>query len=130
MDSNNNYTGVFTDILRFIDTRSCLPNEISRSIKNGKVVDIWSDQKSFISPHPPIVVHEAGKGEERKAAATVGALQRLAQETAKIKPSTIIVTTPHGPVFQDYIFINHKKVLSGDFKRFGAADVKLSYETT
>lgn len=85
-------------------------------------------RKSFISPHPPIVVHEVGKGEERKAAATVGALQRLAQETAKIKPSTIIVTTPHGPVFQDYIFINHKKVLSGDFKRFGAADVKLSYE--
>lgn len=85
-------------------------------------------RKAFISPHPPIVVHEVGRGEEKKAAATVEALERLAREVAKIKPSTIIVTTPHAPVFQDYIFINHKDGLSGDFGRFGAPEVKLSYE--
>ena len=85
-------------------------------------------KKAFISPHPPIVVHEVGRGEEKKAAATVEALQRLAQETGRTKPSTIIITTPHAPVFQDYIFINHKDVLSGDFRRFGAPGVKLSYE--
>jgi len=85
-------------------------------------------KKAFISPHPPIVVHEVGKGEEKKAVATIEALERLAREVAKIKPSTIIVTTPHGPVFQDYIFINHNDVLSGDFRRFGAAEVKLRYE--
>ena len=32
------------------------------------------------------------EGEEKKAAATVEALERLAREVAKIKPSTIIVT--------------------------------------
>jgi len=85
-------------------------------------------RKAFISPHPPIVVHEVGRGEEKKAAATVEALERLAREVAKIKPSTIIVTTPHAPVFQDYIFINHKDGMSGDFGRFGAPEVKLSYE--
>ncbi|HOQ07489.1 MAG TPA: AmmeMemoRadiSam system protein A [Clostridiales bacterium] len=85
-------------------------------------------RKAFISPHPPLVVHEVGRGEERKAAATVEALERLAREVAKIKPSTIIVTTPHAPVFQDYVFINHKDVLSGDFRRFGAPEVKLRIE--
>ena len=35
-------------------------------------------KRTFITPHPPIVVHEVGKGEEMGAAATVGALQRFA----------------------------------------------------
>ncbi|NMA34060.1 MAG: AmmeMemoRadiSam system protein A [Clostridiaceae bacterium] len=85
-------------------------------------------KRTFITPHPPIVVHEVGKGEEMGAAATVGALQRFAREVAKIKPSTIVVTSPHAPAFQDFIFINRNSVLSGDFRRFGAVGVKLSYE--
>ena len=85
-------------------------------------------KRTFITPHPPIVVHEVGKGEEMGAAATVGALQRFAREVAKIKPSTIVVTSPHAPAFQDFIFINRNSVLSGDFRRFGAGGVKLSYE--
>jgi AmmeMemoRadiSam system protein A len=85
-------------------------------------------KRTFITPHPPIVVHEVGKGEEMGAAATVGALQRLAREVGKIKPSTIVVTSPHAPVFQDFIFINHKSALAGDLRRFGAAGVKLGYE--
>ena len=85
-------------------------------------------KKAFITPHPPIAVHEVGKGEEAKAGTTLKAFAEAAQKIADAKPSTIIVTTPHGPVFQDFIYINMKKTLAGDLGRFGAAGVKLSYE--
>lgn len=85
-------------------------------------------RKAFITPHPPLAVHEVGKGEEAKASATIEALRRAAEETGRIRPSTIIVTTPHGPVFQDFVHINLKRTLAGDFRRFGAAGVKLRYD--
>ncbi len=85
-------------------------------------------KKAFITPHPPIAVHEVGKGEEAKAGATVESFRRAAQEIGRLKPSTIIVTTPHGPVFKDFVHINLKRTLVGDLSRFGAAGVKLGYE--
>lgn len=85
-------------------------------------------KKAFISPHPPIVVPEVGRGEEAKAGATVRALARAAEEIGRIKPSTIIVTTPHGPVFKDFIHINIKETLAGDLRKFGAAGIRLKYK--
>ena len=72
---------------------------------------------AFISPHPPIVIPEIGGGEEKKAGSTLEALRKLAADIAKLKPSTIILTTPHGPVFRDFIHINVKHVISGDMER-------------
>lgn len=83
---------------------------------------------AYIFPHPPILVPEVGKGEGKKAAATVNAFERAAKEIGEIKPSTIIVTTPHGPVFQDFIHISVKPRLAGDFRRFGAGNVRLEFE--
>ena len=83
---------------------------------------------AFISPHPPIVIPEIGRGEENKAGSTLEALRKLAADIAKLKPSTIILTTPHGPVFRDFIHINVKHVISGDMERFGAPGVKLQFD--
>jgi len=83
---------------------------------------------AFISPHPPVLVPEVGKGDEKKAGATLDALCKAAKEISNLKPSTIILTSPHAPLFQDFIHINIKQTLSGSFKKFGAAGVKLQFE--
>ncbi|MGE5614653.1 MAG: AmmeMemoRadiSam system protein A [Bacillota bacterium] len=83
---------------------------------------------AFISPHPPILIPDIGRGEEKKAGATLEALRKAAAEIAKLKPSTIILTTPHGPVFQDFIHINVKNVISGSMERFGVPEVKLQFD--
>lgn len=83
---------------------------------------------TYIFPHPPVLVPEVGKGSEKEAGATLAALGKAAKEIGRIKPSTIILTTPHGPVFQDFIHINIKHVLSGNLRKFGAPDVKLQFE--
>ncbi len=83
---------------------------------------------AFISPHPPVLVPEVGKGDEKKAGATLGALRKAAKEISLLKPSTIVLISPHAPLFQDFIHVNIKHTLSGTFKRFGAAGVKLQFE--
>lgn len=83
---------------------------------------------SFIFPHPPVLIPEVGKGVEKSAGATLAALSKAAREIGRLKPSTIILTTPHGPVFQDFIHINIKRVLSGNLRKFGAPDVKQQFE--
>lgn len=83
---------------------------------------------AYILPHPPILIPDVGKGEGLGAASTLNAVKRVAGEIKNLKPTTIIVTTPHGPVFQDFVHISVQPELSGSFERFGAAGVKLQFE--
>ena len=83
---------------------------------------------SYIFPHPPLIIPEVGKGAESGASRTVEAVRRAAEDIKADRPSTIIVTTPHGPVFQDYIYISVSEKLTGDFGKFGGGSVRLSFE--
>lgn len=83
---------------------------------------------SYIFPHPPIIVPEVGKGEENGVIKTVNAAIKASKEIKSQKPTTIIVTTPHAPIFEDYILISDDKVLKGNFGKFGRKDVGLSFE--
>ncbi len=78
---------------------------------------------AYVFPHPPVIVPEVGGGCEKDAADTLKACRRAAQDISGEKPSTIIVTTPHGPVFQDYIYMADSTKLTGNLADFGAPDV-------
>ncbi|NTV89279.1 MAG: AmmeMemoRadiSam system protein A [Clostridiales bacterium] len=83
---------------------------------------------AYIMPHPPIVVPEVGKGEEAKALKTYTAFKRAAAEIGRERPTTIILTSPHGPMFQDFIHISLTPVVKGNLSRFGAGNVMMEYE--
>lgn len=83
---------------------------------------------SYIFPHPPIIVPEVGKGNESGAEETVNAVKRAAADIKQDKPTTIILTSPHAPVFQDYIYISTDSELRGTLGNFGAPGVKLKFE--
>ncbi len=83
---------------------------------------------AYVMPHPPVVVPEVGKGEEAKALKTLTAFKKAAAETGREKPTTIILTTPHGPMFEDFIHISVKERLEGNLSRFGAGQVSMEYE--
>lgn len=78
----------------------------------------------YLFPHPPIIVKEIGRGEEKKAIKTIEASKALGKDIANMKPSTIILITPHGPLFQDAISISTEDDLKGDFGDFGAKNLK------
>lgn len=78
------------------------------------------------SPHPPILIPEVGRGEERGAKETLGGMERLSQEVADLAPEVILCITPHGPVFQDGLCVMRGESLTGDFGQFGKSGVGLT----
>jgi AmmeMemoRadiSam system protein A/AmmeMemoRadiSam system protein B len=84
-----------------------------------------SVKMAFIVPHPPLIVPDIGRGEEKKIQSTVAAYDSIARMTAQIKPETIIVASPHSIMYGDYIHISPGEGAEGNFGRFGAAQVSI-----
>ena len=81
----------------------------------------------YLFPHPPILIKEIGRGEEAKAVKTIDGIGKLALDIKARKPSTIILITPHGPVFRDGMAISTEDKLSGDFSAFGYGELEYSF---
>lgn len=79
-------------------------------------------------PHPPIIVPEVGKGEEKKAQDTRFACMKIAEEINLLSPDTIIIITPHGPMFRDAIALSYGEKVSGNLSNFNAPNVQFEYE--
>lgn len=77
-----------------------------------------------ICPHPPIVVPEVGGQEAAKVAATQKALLELGRRLKASGARTLVIITPHGPVFQELVGINALPVLEGDLERFRASSIR------
>lgn len=80
----------------------------------------------YLVPHPPILMPEVGLGEEKKAAATCSAMQEVAKDIGKLKPKTIVIISPHGPLFTDAISIRTCNPLVGSLEAFGVKEVHIS----
>ncbi|WP_069650771.1 AmmeMemoRadiSam system protein A [Caloranaerobacter ferrireducens] len=78
---------------------------------------------AYVLPHPPIIIPEIGKGQESKAAKTIRSMKQIASDISKKKPDTIIIVTPHGPLFTDAISILYEDKLVGDFRKFGSEEI-------
>ncbi len=86
---------------------------------------------AFMLPHPPLIVPEIGRGEEKKIQKTVDAYHRAARKIAELKPETIIVFSPHSMMYADYFHISPGSQAKGDFGQFRAEQVKMAlpYDT-
>lgn len=82
---------------------------------------------AYLLPHPPIIIEEIGKGEEKKAKNTIDGVKAISIDIKKKSPSTIIIITPHGPLFSDAVSISMEEQLTGNFGRFGNDELKFSY---
>jgi AmmeMemoRadiSam system protein A/AmmeMemoRadiSam system protein B len=83
---------------------------------------------AFIVPHPPIIIPEVGKGEERKITATINSYREVSRRIAELKPDTIIVTSPHTIVYSDYFHVSPGKGAKGNLGQFGARNVSLEVD--
>ena len=82
----------------------------------------------YTMPHPPIVIPEVGRGEEKKIKNTYDACDRVGTEIAELKPDTIIVITPHGTMFSDAISLSLEPSIAGSLKQFGASEVSMNFQ--
>lgn len=78
----------------------------------------------FIVPHPPLILPEIGRGEERKIQKTMDAYRQVSKEMVLQKPETIIILSPHTTMYRDYFHISPGSAAKGDFRRFGCPQVQ------
>ena len=73
---------------------------------------------AFLAPHPPIIVPAVGRG-SHEADRTIAALQQAAIDLAALKPETLVILSPHAPLFSDFVYVYSGERLSGSFAQFG-----------
>lgn len=85
----------------------------------------WMWTWKCVTPHPPIIVHEVGKGRESESARTVDAMKRLSEILSGTEPEFLLLLTPHHHFAQGLHMIISKKY-EGNLGMFGAPEVSLS----
>ena len=86
---------------------------------------------AYVVPHPPLILPEVGRGEEKKIQLTVNAYERAMKEAVEQKPDTVIIASPHTVMYADYFHIAPGEEAAGSFARFGAEGVTVAarYDT-
>lgn len=83
---------------------------------------------SFFVPHPPIIIPEIGKGEEKTIQSTIDSYLKIAEKISQIKPKTIIIISPHAESYYDYLRVSNGEKAIGDFANFQASKVKFEVQ--
>ncbi len=86
---------------------------------------------AIMVPHPPIILPEIGKGEEKRIRDTDTAYREAAAFAASLQPDTIVLASPHAVMYADYFHISPGESARGDMGRFRAPQVRLqvNYDT-
>lgn len=80
---------------------------------------------AILTPHPPVLLPEVGKGQEREIAATDRAMRAAAAEVARWSPDVLIVASPHTILYGDYFHIAPGNGAMGTMSAFGAPQVRI-----
>lgn len=80
-------------------------------------------------PHPPILIPEIGGQSLQEVEKTRLAMEKVSARIKSWNPDTLIVITPHGPVFRDAVSIAAAPQVHGNFANFGAGGIRISAET-
>lgn len=81
-----------------------------------------------VVPHPPLIIPDVGMGKEKEIQKTIDSYEEIAKGIGKLEPDTIILISPHGIGYSDYIKIYDGNGSTGDFSKFGAKDTSIKVE--
>ncbi len=86
---------------------------------------------AFMVPHPPMIVPNVGRGDEKRVEATTESYECIAKRIGEIQPDTIIISSPHAPMYADYFNISSGPEAAGSFAEFRAPEVNFreKYDT-
>ena len=80
---------------------------------------------AILTPHPPVLLPEVGKGREREIVATGQAMAAAAEEAARWNPDVLIVASHHTVLYGNYFHIAPGSGAVGDMSAFGAPQVRI-----
>ena len=80
---------------------------------------------AILTPHPPVLLPQVGRGREQEIAATGRAMAEAAEAVARWAPDVLIVASPHTILYGDYFHIAPGSGAVGSMAAFGAPQVRL-----
>lgn len=80
---------------------------------------------AILTPHPPVLLSEVGRGKELEIEATDRAMRAAAEEVARWEPDVLIVSSPHTILYGDYFHISPGSSGVGSMAAFGAPKVRI-----
>lgn len=80
-----------------------------------------------VVPHPPLLIPDVGRGQERDIQATIDAFNALAGELAQANPQTLVVISPHGQGHGDALGVLTAPRCTGDMHQWGSATPQVTY---
>jgi len=81
-----------------------------------------------VCPHPPVMVPAVGKKQSDIVIKSRQAMLELGRRVKESGAQSMVMISPHGPVFRDGIAINGAPALKGSLKAFGAPEVSFNLE--
>lgn len=81
-----------------------------------------------LSPHPPLLVPEVGGDMIGRVKTSADALRKMSEELTDKKIDTLLMISPHSPIFQNQICIFGGKEIKGDLSSFGAGSVRMRFK--
>lgn len=81
---------------------------------------------AYAVPHPPLIIPTVGCGQEHGIQDTNDSYREIAQRIARHRPQTIIVSSPHAPLYRDAFHITTEKTLKGSMEAFRAPQTKVT----
>lgn len=79
-------------------------------------------------PHPPLIIPDVGRGQEKAIQATIDVYHEAAKKIASWQPDTVVVLSPHSIMYADYFHISPGTGARGDFGQFRAPQVKIQVQ--
>lgn len=80
---------------------------------------------AILTPHPPVLLPQVGRGREAEISATGRAMAEAARQAAQWQPDVLIVASPHTTLYADYFHIAPGRGAAGDLAAFGAPQVRV-----
>ena len=83
---------------------------------------------AILTPHPPVLLPEVGRGREQEIHVTDSAMRTAAEQVARWDPDVLIVASPHTIMYGDYFHIAPGRGAVGDMSAFGAPQVRIQVQ--
>jgi AmmeMemoRadiSam system protein A len=82
--------------------------------------------RAVMVPHPPLIIPQVGRGEEKQIQKTIDAYREASRFLREVSPDVVIVTTPHSVMYADWFHISPGSGARGNFGQFRAPEVVIS----
>lgn len=80
----------------------------------------------FVVPHPPLIIPSVGCGEEHGIQKTIDSYREIACRIVELQPKTIVISSPHAPLYRDGFHVTTDEVLNGSMEAFRAPQTTMS----